>query len=204
MCNAYTVRPRSDAKSLLALVSEEIRRLDGPLVRRTGRGVVLRTGSGEARAETFRWGFRRSFAKAINNARSDHLDSPVWREAMEERRCLVPISTFFEWQDLGGGRKHAYEFRRPDGDWMWVAGLWEIDAELGPCFATITTEPPPAVAPIHDRMLAVVDFTEGLAFLQGGSMEFRPYAGAILAAACASPLKQKGKDRQGPVQGELF
>ena len=84
---------------------------------------------------------------------------------------------------------------------MWVAGLFEHSDKYGPCYATITTEPPEWVVPIHDRMLAVVDFDDGLAFLRGETLPFGPYAGIIEAAPCESPLKRKGP---GPPQGELF
>ena len=119
------------------------------------------------------------------------------------RRCLVPVSTFFEWKAETGGRKQAYEFRRPDGEWMWIAGIYERTEAHGGCFATITTEPSALMEPIHDRMLAVLDFHDALAFLRGVKLPFAPYTGEILALPCDSPLKKTKPNKGGP-QGELF
>ncbi len=77
-----------------------------------------------------RWGFHRSFNAAINNARSDKLASGMWADALRERRCVIPVSVFYEWGPGVGGRKQAHEFRHPDDDYLWVAGLWETDREL--------------------------------------------------------------------------
>lgn len=204
MCNAYTVRPKIGASALAAVVSAEVAKLPSPLVRRSGRGVVVRGIESELVAETMRWGFQRPFSDSINNARSDKFGSPTWAESLKERRCLVPISSFYEWQPLDGGLKQAHEFRRPDENWMWVAGLYEHSETLGPCYATITTEPPEWMLPIHDRMLGVLDFEAGLAFLRGETLPFGPYAGEIIVTPCESPLKRKPGPRDLGAQGELF
>ena len=200
MCNAYRAKPKRSENRFEAAVSDEIQRLPSSLVRRTGRGVVVTLEGGEFRPATMRWGFHRPFSDAINNARSDKFNSPTWRESLATRRCLVPISTFYEWQPLPNRGKQAFEFRRPDHEWMWIAGLFEESEKYGRCYATITTEPPAWVVPIHDRMLAVLDFKDGENFLRGETLPFAPYEGKIIAEPCESPLKQKPP---GP-QGELF
>jgi putative SOS response-associated peptidase YedK len=35
--------------------------------------------------------------RQINNARSDKLESGMWREAFQEHRCVIPMSMFYEW-----------------------------------------------------------------------------------------------------------
>lgn len=200
MCNAYTVRPKVGARELDQIVSAEIGRLPSPLVRRTAPGVVVLPSDGGLRATIMRWGFQRSFSDAINNARADKLESPTWKEAVESGRCLVPISTFYEWQPLAGKAKQAFEFRRPDREWMWIAGLFEKSDRYGMCYATITTEPAPVAEPIHDRMLAVLDFDDAMAFLRGESIPSQPYQGNLVAEPCESPLKRKSAG----VQGDLF
>ena len=204
MCNAYTVRPKIGALALDAVVSAEILKLPSPLVRRTGPGVVVMTNPDEPFPEIMRWGFRRPFGDAINNARSDKFTSRTWAEALRLRRCLVPVSSFYEWQHLPGGSKQAYEFSRPDGGWMWIAGLYERTESHGACYATITTEPSPAVMPIHDLMLAVLDAEPAIAFLRGEMLPFTPYAGEIVINRCDSPLKRKSKPPGDDPQAELF
>jgi putative SOS response-associated peptidase YedK len=203
MCNAYTVRPKIGALELDAVVSAEVSKLPSPLVRRTGRGVVVVAGETGPFPEIMRWGFQRPFSDAINNARSDKFTSLVWAESLRTRRCLVPISTCYEWQPQAGGAKQAFEFRRPDGEWMWVAGLFERTAH-GACYATITTEPSTLVVPIHDRMLAVLDNNDAFAFLGGESLPFAPYQGEMIAIPCDSPLKRKPKPSPDDPQAELF
>ncbi len=200
MCNAYTIRAKVGGSEIDALVSAGIAKLRASLVRRTGPGVVVRAEQGGLVAETMRWGFHRPFSNAINNARTDNLHSSIWREAVNERRCLVPISSFYEWQPLPRGGKQPYEFRRPDDDWMWVAGLYEDDEVLGRCYATMTTEPPEWVLPIHDRLLAIVGFDDGMRYLSGEMIPSAPYEGSLLANRCESPLKK----RTGDSQRELF
>jgi putative SOS response-associated peptidase YedK len=208
MCNAYTVRPKVRAADLGAKVSAEISKLPSPLVRRTGRGVVLTMTDGELVPSIMRWGFNRPFSDAINNARSDKFTSPTWAASLRSRRCVVPISTFYEWQPLPGKAKQAFEFQRRDGEWMWIAGLFEQSEEHGLCYATITTEPSAVVVPIHDRMLAILEFTDALGFLQGGNLPFEPYEGPIIANPCESPLRRKppqgGNMQGGNMQGDLF
>ena len=203
MCNAYRVIPKRGSVGLDAAVSTAIRSLPSNLIRRSGPGVVVRMQDGDLLPCPMRWGFHRNFSDAINNARSDNLASSVWAEAFEARRCLVPISVFYEWQPLPNGRKQAFEFRRDDDEWMWIAGLWEDSEKHGPCYATITTEPSALVEPIHDRMLAVIDFTDGERFLRGEDLPFQPYGGPLVASACASPLKRTTPQGGGD-QRELF
>ena len=199
MCNSYRVKPKRSELRFEKAVSGEIEKLPSGLVRRTGRGVVVTMDGGEMQPATMRWGFHRPFSDAINNARSDKFHSPVWKDAYAIRRCIVPISTFYEWQPLPHKGKQPFEFRRPDGEWMWVAGLFEDSEKYGPCYATITTEPPDWVKPIHDRLLAILDFEHGMHFLHGGALPFTPYSGELIATPCASPLKHNPGS-----QSELF
>ena len=201
MCNAYTVRPKVGKRALDEVISAEMSRLPSPLVRRTGKGVVALLDGDTLVPATMRWGIRTPRFDSINNARADKLTSRTWADALENRRCLVPISTFYEWQELPHRAKQPYEFKRPDGDWMWVAGLHAPSEEYGSCYATITTGPPERFAAIHDRMLAVLDFETGMAFLRGGIPAFEPDAGVVTATPCASPLKRKPPEDP---QGELF
>jgi putative SOS response-associated peptidase YedK len=203
MCNAYRIKPKRSGQGLDAAVSETIRRLSSDLVRRTDPGVVVTLRDGNLAPSLMRWGFYRSFSDAINNARADHFYSSTWSDALASRRCLVPISIFYEWQPLTNGKKQPYEFKRQDGGWMWIAGLWEESGTSGPCYATITTEPSALVEPIHDRMLAVVDFDDGERFLRGGELPFQPYAGPLMASPCESPLK-RSKPPRDSAQGDLF
>ncbi len=101
-------------------VSEAPTKLASALVRQSYPGVVMRA---DGRVEVMCWGFNREFNPAINNARSDKLDGGMWKDAFHERRCVVPMTLFYEWEPGSGGRKQAHEFGDPDDGYLWVTGL---------------------------------------------------------------------------------
>lgn len=207
MCNTYVAKPKKGAAGWQARVSDDLGKLKASLIRKSDQGVVVLAGKTPEETpfapHTMRWGFHRPFNPSINNSRSDKLDSAIWKPAYENHRCLIPVSAYYEWGDGTGGRKQAFEITGPDeDDWLWIAGIWEENPELGPCYSMITTAAAPSVAFIHDRMPAVLPWETAAVFLSGGKIEFSPFAGTITATACPSPLVRKMPE--GPRQGELF
>lgn len=198
--NTYRITPKHDAKGTDKQVSEAAATLASGLVRKSDSGVVLRS---DGRMEVMRWGFHRSVNPSINNARSDQLEGAMWKAALRERRCVIPVSSFYEWGAGVGGKKQAYEFQHPDDPYLWIAGIWEEHAELGACFSMVTTDASPVMIPIHDRMLALLRTDEMPGFLDGSSpWNFQPYFGPLLFAPCDSPL---AKPKASPdSQLELF
>jgi putative SOS response-associated peptidase YedK len=200
VCNTYVICPKRGAKGLAQRVSEATARLASELVRKSDPGVVVRA---DGRVELMRWGFHREFNPSINNARADKLEGGMWRDAFQERRCVIPMSLFYEWGLGVSGRKQAHEFREPDDDYLWAAGIWETNPELGPCYTMVTTAASPLMSPIHDRMPALLRPEEMAEWLAGnGRWDFQPFTGALVVKPCESPLaKRKGEDSR---QGELF
>jgi len=49
---------------------------------------------------------------------------PAFREAFRQRRCLVPVDSFYEWKKIDGG-KQPYAIGLKGGGLMALAGLWE-------------------------------------------------------------------------------
>jgi putative SOS response-associated peptidase YedK len=200
MCNTYVIRPKRGAMGLAQRVNEAAARLASTLVRKSDPGVVMRA---DGRLEIMRWGFHREFNPAINNARSDKLEGGMWKEAFHERRCVIPMTLFYEWGPGSAGKKQAHQFHDPDDDWLWVAGVWEESKELGPCYSMITTAASPLMSPIHDRMPALLKPEEAQEWLAGnGRWDFPPFTGSLLVTPCESPLVKR-RDEQPP-QGELF
>ncbi|MEM7603538.1 MAG: SOS response-associated peptidase family protein [Verrucomicrobiota bacterium] len=162
MCNLYDIgralrhRSRDDWEEAVAHALKESRKSFG--VRKTDPGLVV-THSGEGpQASTMRWGFDRSFNSAINNARSDKLGG-MWSDAWKGRqRCVIPVSTFYEWTGPPGN-KQTYAFEpAADRNLLWAAGLWEEppnDSSFNcSCYTMLTTQAKGTVAEIHDRMPA--------------------------------------------------
>jgi putative SOS response-associated peptidase YedK len=199
MCNTYIIQPRRGAKGLAQRVSEATAKLASALVRKSDPGVVVRA---DGRVELMRWGFYREFNPAINNARADKLEGGMWKEAFHERRCVIPMTLFYEWGPGVGGKKQAHEFDDPDDDYLWVAGIWEDSAEFGSCYSMVTTASSPLMAPIHDRMPALLRPEEMQEFLAGsGRWDFRPFAGPLVVTPCESPLT---KPKADDTRQELF
>jgi putative SOS response-associated peptidase YedK len=200
MCNSYRIQPRrSELARLPAKVSAAAGKLPRPLVRKSDPGIVVLA---DERVEIMRWGFSRPFNPAINNTRSDKLDSAIWRDAFRERRCVIPMSCFYEWCAIGGGRKQAHDFHHPDGDYLWIAGIWEGNPEHGPCYSMITTGAGPVMEPIHHRMPAVLLPEEiGTYLTASADWKFRPFRGPLVETPCESPL---AKPRPPDPQQELF
>ena len=180
MCNTYVAKPLKGAAGWRAHVSDDIGKLKSALVRKSDLGAVVLSRNDDFKPETMRWGFYRPFNPSINNSRSDKLDGGMWKEAFTERRCLVPVSSYYEWGEGTGGRKQAYEISIGNKtNWLWIAGLWEENHEFGNCYSMITTAAAPSVDFIHDRMPAVLPWKTALEFLSGKELPFSPFPGQL-------------------------
>jgi putative SOS response-associated peptidase YedK len=117
--------------------------------------------------DLLRWGLVPHWAKdpkAVRqpiNARSETLaTSPMFRDALARRRCLVPADVFYEWQATEGG-KQPFAIARADGQPMVFAGLWEgwrgTDGTVLRTFTIVTTNANEALRPLHERMPVVLE-----------------------------------------------
>ncbi|QDZ01961.1 SOS response-associated peptidase [Nitratireductor mangrovi] len=117
-----------------------------------------------------RWGFVPYWAKEDkpsgrpppNNARSETVaTSGMFKHAYRSRRCLIPISGFFEWKAIKGQKtKRPYAIAMASGEPFCLAGIWSErkDADGLPfrTFAVITCGPNQMMAEIHDRMPVIL------------------------------------------------
>jgi putative SOS response-associated peptidase YedK len=206
MCTAYQIGPDASRAKLPALADflAALASLPERLVRPTLEAPVMMP---DGRLELMHWGFRRQFTaklkgrpplrRTIVNSREDKLAGPMWREAFQSRRCLVPATAFYEWTERQG-RKLPLRFTRPDGRMIWIAGIWEEHPEHGRCHSMITTEPSAAIAPVHDRMPAVLPESAILPYLRHELHILGPSAVALEFHDAANFLKAP------PAQGEWF
>jgi putative SOS response-associated peptidase YedK len=92
-------------------------------------------------------------ATPLINARAETLaERPVFRDAFERRRCLIPADGFYEWETIEGGAKQPYVFFPVDGHPVGFAGIY---GRRGTC-AIVTGAARPPVDGLHDRMPVVV------------------------------------------------
>lgn len=140
----YNVAPTQPAPAV---------RLDGGGAR---EGVMLRWGLVPAWADDASVGSRMINARAESAAQK-----PAFRSAFARRRCLVPVSGFYEWQAVEGRKaKQPYWIGRADREPFALAGLWERwmkGDEPIETFTILTTEANTLLRPIHHRMPAVVE-----------------------------------------------
>jgi putative SOS response-associated peptidase YedK len=212
MCTAYELgKQRGSTPGYLEpqAVAEILAIQETRLIRPTiAAPVILPDGS----LRTMSWGFRRSFApkvkgrppalRTIVNSREDKLDGRTWKEAFALRRCLIPAAAFYEWVERGG-RNVPLRFERADGEWLWIAGIWE-EGELGECFSMITTEPNAVLEPVHDRMPAVLSDDQMAPYLSGELSNFGPSAVVLQYEEAANFLKSGSGPKPPSAQGELF
>jgi putative SOS response-associated peptidase YedK len=108
-----------------------------------------------------RWAKDPSIGSRMINARSETVTSkPAFKGAFKHRRCLIPLSGFFEWQRVHG-RKQPYLIALEPGRRCALAGLWESwqgpnGEEIESC-TILTVDANEALRPFHDRMPVILD-----------------------------------------------
>ena len=124
--------------------------------------LAVRVRGGARHADALRWGLVPPFAadpsqgpQRINARVETAAERPAFRDAVRERRCLVPASGFYEWADRGDFRQ-PYYIRAADAEPFAFAGVWERwqrreGALLESC-ALLTTDAAPSLRDIHPRM----------------------------------------------------
>ena len=105
------------------------------------------------------WSKDRKIASRLINARAETLaEKPSFRAAYKNRRCLIPATGFFEWQQTGAG-KQPYHIHYPGNRLFAFAGLWEYwedgNETVYSC-TIITTAADAIMKPIHQRMPVIV------------------------------------------------
>lgn len=132
------------------------------------------------RMETAGWGLVPGWAKETKigfrafNARSETVaEKPMFRSAFVRRRCIIPVNGYYEWK-TEAGEKIPWLMHATEGDWLFMAGLFEFAkcSDLQDDFSptdpritdgwyvstTILTMPSSGhLAEVHDRMPLMVD-----------------------------------------------
>ncbi len=134
--------------------------------------AVVADASAQPVVRAFHWGLVPSWAKDVKigskmiNARAETLaEKPAFKPLLKSRRVIIPMDGFYEWKAVPGQKaKQPYFIHRRDGEPLAVAGLWaawrdkSVGAE-GPWLHSctiITTAANATMAPVHDRMPALL------------------------------------------------
>ncbi len=126
------------------------------------------------RLRAMRWGLLPHWQKTLSgpplfNARAETLsEKPAFRTALKNKRCLVPMDGWYEWQvldpDAKKPRKQPMYMTPLDGTRMYMAGLWSVwrpagaGLEVPPTLSAtvITTDSVGPLRAVHDRMPLVL------------------------------------------------
>ena len=110
--------------------------------------------------DPMQWGLVPSWSKdpsvgsKMINARSETItEKPSFRQSVPGRRCIIPMSGFYEWDRSDPKRKVPYFVTREDGGLMLVAGIWTPSPALEGrhTFSLITRESVDDLSHIHSR-----------------------------------------------------
>lgn len=110
------------------------------------------------------WGWERPFSKRplINARGAEAWEKRTWSKALRERRCIIPASGFYEWnENQPQGKRDRYRIDPVYDDGFAFGGLYEINSESGEMFMCIlTTGPNKKMAKIHHRMPVILETDE--------------------------------------------
>lgn len=167
------------------------------------------------------WGLIPSWASDIKqageirrntfNARSESvMEKPAFSESYVSRRCIVPVTGFYEWQHQGS-QKIPWYIYRPDHSIISLGGIWNEWRDTGSnsvlkTFSIITTEANRRLAEIHNsarRMPLVLADTDVEKWLSGDEATareiMRPAPEEFMAAHTIGPLiGSKTADKNTP------
>ena len=114
------------------------------------------------------WANTPSTKYSMFNARSETAaQSPAFKESYKKRRCLIPVSAYFEWTS-NKGIKVPSMIRPKHDKGLFLAGLWdrwEKGSESIESFTVLTTEACAGLVQIHKRQPVMLNSEEALRWL---------------------------------------
>ncbi len=180
MCNLYSNTIPADAMRQLFDVAVDRDRLGNaeplPAIYPKHMAPIVRKDEDGARElVSLSWGFRTTKTSkktgailqpnAWNNARDDKvLKSGLWKYSFEDRRCLVPASSFCEAQGRNPATYHWFALKGAEARPPFAfAGMWQVSRYKGkegpeevPAYTMITTSANDVVRPIHPQRMPVI------------------------------------------------
>ena len=176
MCGRYWIEPEDDA-ALLRII-DQMQRVDPDLRVKTegeifpGDGVpaLCLSLAGNVRPFAMAWGYAMPDGRRMINARSETAaEKPMFRDSMRARRCLLPMSAYFEWERKDK-EKIKYRIAPEAGGLHFLAGLYRFEGNFPVC-TVLTAEAAPEIAFIHYRMPVILPADKQELWLRGGVLE---------------------------------
>lgn len=142
---------------------------------------VLRRADGEWSLDPMRWWLvpwwsdGPSNRYSMFNAKSETLTrSRAFSEAYDRRRCVVPASSYYEWEKDAKGQRIPYMITPVGQDGFAFAGLWErwrnSETVIESC-TIVTTAAPTGMDTLHSRMPVHLSLSEISGWLDTGTSQ---------------------------------
>jgi len=147
--------------------------------------IILKNEKLKLRLDSMRFGWKFPWGSGVTmNARKENLTtSKLWKRSYQNKRCLIPISYFYEWQELPGNKnKLPWKISFKKNEIAYLPGIWvnwkdEKAGEIRVC-EIITTEANEKMKEIHNsggnkwRQPAFLDKKKVMAWLDEKETDF--------------------------------
>ena len=163
MCGRFAIRQSNEtlAEVFQAEPTNTLSNLPNYNVCPTDTVPVVASIAHTRRLGAMRWGFVPQWYRnptdgpLIINARAETIaQKPSFAEAVRRRRCIVPMTGYFEWR-IDGEQRIPYFTHNADGTILAVAGIWQHwrngHQSLVTC-AIVTVESNATMRHLHHRM----------------------------------------------------
>ena len=173
MCGRYEIYQEVRDEYLEALIKDALRvsdRLGAGMkpfgeIRPTDVAPVIAPSALHRRIGAFpmQWGFNhpRRGMLVFNTRMETAPEKDLFVSSIDERRCLIPASRYFEWKKTDADRKTRFACAAETGDPLYLAGLYvrTSDSRRLPCFSILTQDAEKSIREIHPRMPVLVPFS---------------------------------------------
>lgn len=168
MCGRYQLTTEENIQEMQEIISEINRRyMERPIISQMKLGeirptdivpVIANSKSFEPKPFLMQWGFSGFGEKPkpiINAVSETALTKNMFRKPLLERRCLIPATHFYEWQDTGYRKiKHVIKTVEP---MIYMAGMYRFeDRQPLPLFTILTRPATDSIQHIHHRMPVIL------------------------------------------------
>lgn len=110
-----------------------------------------------------KWGFTHPTRGMLvfNTRMETATEKDLFVNSVDERRCLIPASRYFEWKKVDANKKVCYAIGAKSADPLYLAGLYIRTSEERslPCFTILTQDAEKSIRDVHPRMPVLVPFS---------------------------------------------
>ena len=109
------------------------------------------------------WGFNHPTRGMLvfNTRMETATEKDLFVSSVDDRRCLIPASCYYEWKKINRNKKERYSFYAEDREPLYLAGLYirTSDEHRMPSFSILTQDAEKSIKDIHPRMPVIVPYS---------------------------------------------